>query len=306
MNCGEEREIAAHGLCFKCYRREERSTENPWAAADKHNRSMLKAHGQLRKAVTAILNALDSAIAHFSEEDVTAIRNICGSYLAAMATGLITPKTEKPVNSEQPSTVNSSQEEAEGATVNGEHDQPVNCSPDPQPQSNDTPVNNEHQSDVNCSQPESNLEQILNSEQVSAVNCSPESPSPEEDKRITIKMTEGTLKAVQLAWTRISADAFANVQNEKGADYVDVEYYNAIDYDAEKSVLIIDTSKAGWVPMTLHLIDILDNKLCIGVCRLEITDKLKAAGWRYKWSRTYKSGQVVPADIVPCTAANAA
>ncbi len=135
MNCGEEREIAAHGLCFKCYRTEQRAMENPWAAADKHNRATLKAHGQVRKAITAILNALDSAIDHIAEVDVATIRNICGGYLGAMATGLITPKIE--VNSEQPSTVNSSME--------SDREEKLGLIPD------ETSVNSEQSSAVNSS-----------------------------------------------------------------------------------------------------------------------------------------------------------
>jgi hypothetical protein len=31
LNCGEEREIAAHGLCFRCYLRNERAEERKFA-----------------------------------------------------------------------------------------------------------------------------------------------------------------------------------------------------------------------------------------------------------------------------------
>jgi hypothetical protein len=162
INCGEEREIAAHGLCFACYRREERSVENPWAAPDKHNRAILKAHGQLRKAITAILNALDSAIDHIAEADVSTIRNICGGYLGAMATGLLTPKSEE---SEKPSVANSSPEPG--------REEKLGPTPD------ETPVNGEHESEVNRShEPGAKTE---NSEQSSAVNSSPE---PEREEKL--------------------------------------------------------------------------------------------------------------------------
>jgi hypothetical protein len=35
LNCGEQREIAAHGLCFTCYRREERAADRKFV--DRHN-----------------------------------------------------------------------------------------------------------------------------------------------------------------------------------------------------------------------------------------------------------------------------
>jgi hypothetical protein len=35
MNCGQSREIAAFGLCFTCYRRQERAKDRPFV--DKHN-----------------------------------------------------------------------------------------------------------------------------------------------------------------------------------------------------------------------------------------------------------------------------
>jgi hypothetical protein len=35
LNCGEPREIAAHGLCFACYRREERASDGRYV--DRHN-----------------------------------------------------------------------------------------------------------------------------------------------------------------------------------------------------------------------------------------------------------------------------
>jgi len=128
MNCAEEREMAAHGLCFNCYRQKERAEENPWAAASKHNRSQLKAQIALRKAVVAILNSVDGAIDHFQEDDVDAIREICGRYLTSLASGL----TRTPVNSEP-----------EGG---------VNCSPEPEPEPQDELVNSEHENTVNCSQ----------------------------------------------------------------------------------------------------------------------------------------------------------
>jgi len=61
-NCGEEREIAAHGLCFKCYRADERdkqlSTET-WMKSDKHSKDMRQAQKKTRKALMKMMDALE-------------------------------------------------------------------------------------------------------------------------------------------------------------------------------------------------------------------------------------------------------
>jgi hypothetical protein len=145
-NCSEEREIAAHGLCFKCYRASERAAENPWAAADRHNRAKVKAQRKLRTAITTILNAVDNVIEVMDEEHVTAIRGVCGYYLLELASGL-PPAPVKTVGD-----------------VNSEHDDAVNCSlpkiansvnienqsgaPSSQPDDSGV-VNSEHEIDVN-------------------------------------------------------------------------------------------------------------------------------------------------------------
>jgi alkylated DNA repair dioxygenase AlkB len=101
-NCREDREILAHGLCAKCYRREERAAENPWAAADKHNRGALKAQKKLRKVVTSVLNAIDDGIELMDAADVAAIRAIVKPYLARIVAGLPDQgKSAGAVNSEQ-------------------------------------------------------------------------------------------------------------------------------------------------------------------------------------------------------------
>jgi hypothetical protein len=57
--CGEEREIAARGLCFKCYRRQEREQKELWAKPDRHARQLRKAQRTTRNAWMKIWNALD-------------------------------------------------------------------------------------------------------------------------------------------------------------------------------------------------------------------------------------------------------
>lgn len=137
INCGEEREMAAHGLCFKCYRASERAADNPWAAADRHNRAKLRAQKKLRTAVTAILNAVDGVIDLMEEEHVNAIRSVCGHYFAGLASGLpsIPSKSEDAVNSEHEGGVNRSQAAPED-DVNSEDGSAVNCS---QPESAASP-----------------------------------------------------------------------------------------------------------------------------------------------------------------------
>jgi len=171
MNCGEERELAAHGLCFRCYRAEERAADNPWAAADRHNRGRLKAQRKLRTAITAILNATDGVIELMEEEHVAAIRAICGHYLGALVSGLpsMPTMTEKRVNSEHDESVNCSQEEA--ATEEAEDHAPGAI--------DDTEylVNSEQEDEVNCSQASSGCGAVtavgdVNSERIEDVHCS--------------------------------------------------------------------------------------------------------------------------------------
>lgn len=128
MNCGEQREMAAYGLCFACYRRRERRAENPWAAAAKHERSKLKSQRKLRTAITGILNAVDGVIDIMEEEHVTAIRSACAHYLAALVSGLPSSESAPGVNSERDTGVNSSQPDT-SFDVNTEPGSTVNCSP---------------------------------------------------------------------------------------------------------------------------------------------------------------------------------
>ena len=100
INCQEEREIAAHGLCFKCYRAEEREADNPYAAADRHNRAQLKQLKKLRKCINTILNALDDGIDALDPNDVESMRGILQPYFVSLAAGL-SPIRKSRVNSEQ-------------------------------------------------------------------------------------------------------------------------------------------------------------------------------------------------------------
>jgi len=60
MNCGETREIAAHGLCFKCYRQEERKlADDLWAKPDTNAKDLAKTQRKTRKALMKMMDALE-------------------------------------------------------------------------------------------------------------------------------------------------------------------------------------------------------------------------------------------------------
>jgi hypothetical protein len=60
MNCGETREIAAHGLCFRCYRQEERKiADDLWAKPDPTAKELAKTQRKTRKALMKMMDALE-------------------------------------------------------------------------------------------------------------------------------------------------------------------------------------------------------------------------------------------------------
>ena len=60
INCGEQREIAAHGLCFKCYRQEERKlADDLWAKPDANAKDLAKTQRKTRKALMKMMDALE-------------------------------------------------------------------------------------------------------------------------------------------------------------------------------------------------------------------------------------------------------
>ena len=60
MNCGETREIAAHGLCFRCYRQEERKlADDLWAKPDTNAKELAKTQRKTRKALMKMMDALE-------------------------------------------------------------------------------------------------------------------------------------------------------------------------------------------------------------------------------------------------------
>jgi hypothetical protein len=86
INCQEVREIAAHGLCFKCYRSDERArkaTLDPvWASLG--NGWRLKEQKRAFTVVTGILKAIADCPA-VRENDRKQIQNILRPYLDELA-----------------------------------------------------------------------------------------------------------------------------------------------------------------------------------------------------------------------------
>jgi len=95
--CGEEREMAAHGLCVKCYRREKREQEELWAKPDRHATQLRKAQRTTRNASMKIWNALDEIVDAnlVPESRCEQIREILRAEIAKIAGSL-----EASVNSE--------------------------------------------------------------------------------------------------------------------------------------------------------------------------------------------------------------
>ena len=75
--CGEEREIAGGGLCFKCYRQQERA-DDPWGRPDRHATQIKKAQRKGRKCLMAIMAALEDLedCALVPVETIAAIRKL--------------------------------------------------------------------------------------------------------------------------------------------------------------------------------------------------------------------------------------
>jgi hypothetical protein len=77
--CGDEREIAAHGLCFRCYRQRERKEHaDLWNKPDRHATAMKKAQRRGRKALLTMINAVEDLeeSAMISDETAAAIRRL--------------------------------------------------------------------------------------------------------------------------------------------------------------------------------------------------------------------------------------
>jgi hypothetical protein len=105
MNCGEVREIAAHGLCFACYRRQERAVDRQFANVDRHNPGVRREHKKLFRGFTSLMVGLSDL--GVPNDEVLIIRRIIEPYLEPIAKFLALAseqdKVEGAVNSEQKS-----------------------------------------------------------------------------------------------------------------------------------------------------------------------------------------------------------
>ena len=79
LNCGEEREIAAHGLCFKCYRQVERTASNPARSVDRHAGAIRKEHQKLFTAYSQTITGLGKL--GLSKADLHAVIQVMRPYL---------------------------------------------------------------------------------------------------------------------------------------------------------------------------------------------------------------------------------
>jgi hypothetical protein len=83
INCGETREIAAHGLCYKCYRKEDRAKDRQFGAVDLHNPGIRREHKKLFRGFTGVMTGLsDLAV---QKSDVLTIRRMLDPYVAHIA-----------------------------------------------------------------------------------------------------------------------------------------------------------------------------------------------------------------------------
>src|SRR5688572_20429506 len=90
LNCGEPREMAAHGLCFTCYRaasREQASHDDRHAVADRHQAMLKKEAKRLLRGFNHVMNGL--ADLRVTEADVMTIRNLLNTYLEPITSVLV-------------------------------------------------------------------------------------------------------------------------------------------------------------------------------------------------------------------------
>jgi hypothetical protein len=99
INCQEVREMAAHGLCFKCYRAAERA-EDKDTVLDRHTGAIQKERQRLFRAYSEVMVGLGKL--SVNKHDVKAVIQILRPYLAPIAEMLRDSGTKPDrVNSEQ-------------------------------------------------------------------------------------------------------------------------------------------------------------------------------------------------------------
>lgn len=103
INCGEIREIAAHGLCFACYRRKERADDRRYSEVDRHAPGIRREHKKLLRGFAGVMSGLGDL--GISSDDVITIRRTIEPYLGPIAKFLVVTAelSGSNVNSEQKS-----------------------------------------------------------------------------------------------------------------------------------------------------------------------------------------------------------
>jgi hypothetical protein len=103
INCREVEKIAAHGLCYSCYRRDERAEDNKFAIRDRHNPGISRDHKKIFRALAGVMAGLSDL--GVGTADVLAIRQLLEPYVAPIAKFLGAAaeleQGEPPVNSER-------------------------------------------------------------------------------------------------------------------------------------------------------------------------------------------------------------
>jgi|GEM_PF-7093945 len=116
VNCGEIREIAAHGLCCKCYRKNERALDRKFASVSRHDPAIRREHKKLFHGFTSLMVGLsDLGVSH---PDVIRIRGIIDPYLTPIAKFLI----PSPAQVEAGGDVNCEQRSGDVFTVHADAD----------------------------------------------------------------------------------------------------------------------------------------------------------------------------------------
>jgi hypothetical protein len=105
LNCGEVREMAAHGLCFKCYRSQDRANDRQFAGVDRHNPGIRREHKKMFRGFTSVMAGLSDL--GVQKSDVLTIRRMLDPYVAPIAEFLAPgpglDEVEGAVNGEQKS-----------------------------------------------------------------------------------------------------------------------------------------------------------------------------------------------------------
>jgi hypothetical protein len=91
VGCRKLREIAAHRLCFKCYRSHQRASCRQSSGDPRRTQGVRREHRRLLRGFTSLMVGLSDV--GVSEDDVLVIRRILKPYLAPIA-DLLSPKDD--------------------------------------------------------------------------------------------------------------------------------------------------------------------------------------------------------------------